>query len=135
MTDPHAHLRAIIFDRHITAAVERWLEAGFRRWWEDGSDPARLAAYLGFQSGTHAACAERNRWLRQAAAELPTQRRAARMKHQVDQFMRQQWHAWQGLKQPPVDAALIDGHLFYAASAGASMALSRRQFVNILNGK
>lgn len=42
--DPIDIARTIAIKREINEAAERWLIGIFRRWWEEGGDPARLRA-------------------------------------------------------------------------------------------
>ena len=124
--------KSIARRRQIDEAAERWIVGAFSLWYDDGADPHRISAYLRFPSPKRAAEAERNRWLRQVADELPEGHRAAALKHLMLAFMRERWPHWSGATRPPSDATEIDAGLFFAAATGAPMDIGRHQIRKIL---
>jgi hypothetical protein len=113
---------------------ESLLVVGLTAWWRDGCEPERLAPCLHLQIGARAATAERNKWLRVAAEELPEKNVAAEMYRRIRSFSRSEWPDWRGRKDPPDDAEPFLKALFYAADAGAPMNIGRRQLGDILRG-
>ena len=134
MRDPISMISRIAETGEIDPTAARWLGDSLRGWWLDGRDPARLATFLHLPSGSRYDVAERNRWLCLAGSELPAKERAAELHRRISAFMRQQWPLWRGLSTPP-ECEPIESALFYAADAGASMSITRRQLGYILNGK
>ena len=134
MRDPLTLISQIACTGKIDEEAGRWLAASLRGWWQDGCDPARLLNFLRLSNGSRFEIAERDKWLRLAAEELPELNRASCLKKRIDAFLRQTWPEWRGAPAPP-ECEPIESALFYAADSGASMRISRRQICNILNGK
>ena len=134
MNDPLTMIYRIADTGKIDPEAARWLADALRGWWQDGSDPARLVAFLHLSNGSRFEIAERDKWLRLAAEELPEPNRAASLKKRIDAFLRSNWPEWRGRRTPP-ECEPIESALFYAADSGASMRISKRQICNILNGK
>lgn len=132
MACPFDMANAIGANRVIDAAAERWIVGAFSAWWHDGSDPEKLTTFLRWPTGKRTARASRNYWLRIAADELGGVTPAAELKRSIDAFMRYKWPSWSANSTPPDDASQVEQCLFYAATSGASLRLSRRQLCNII---
>jgi len=134
MNNPLALARQIATTREVNDACERWVIGAFCACWRTDGDFTRLLHFLRLPVGARQAVLQRNQWLRIAAEELPEHHRAAALGRAIAEFMSAEWPAWSASRMPPGDASAFNQALFFAADAGASMDVTRRQLRNILAG-
>ena len=133
---PGALFERVLGER-IDADTARWLVEGFRRFDQlDGALP--LERCLKLPTAAQRRLAERNYWLRAAAAlvDLPTpSARADEVVRRLSAFMsRGLWREWKHSSSPPDTATELERALFHAARASGQKAAPQSRQVRRLLG-